>query len=332
MNHRHVLRVANLVLVLLGCLSPFVCLGQETRAKQAPLPKRHSDAVLAVAVSADGKWLATGSADHTIILWDLAKGTPVRVLAAHTGKVLSVSFSPDGRYLASGSEDKTLKLWEVRTGREARALVRDFPAGTKQLAFIGKGELLASLAGWQYTKWEVETGKELSTSSGPFTSGIAASPDGRWVAVVGGGTSIALWDVPSWALEKPLGRNLGSLYSVAYSQDGRWLVVSTSEGQTKLLDPGTGEVVRTLSGLTSPNFAIALALSPDGRLVAAGGLDDIAYIWQTESGELIAKVGPVVATSLAFTPDGLALLAGTADGVVQVWDPNTGTALRTIGE
>jgi WD40 repeat protein len=72
----------------------------------------HTDWVLSVAFSPDGRLLASGSDDETIKLWEVASGSLVRTLTGHTHWVRSVAFSPDGRLLASGSY-KEIKLWDI---------------------------------------------------------------------------------------------------------------------------------------------------------------------------------------------------------------------------
>ncbi len=80
----------------------------------------HSLEILTVAFSPNGKNIATGSADNTAKLWDVASGRELRTFIGHTGDVRSVSFSPCGKYLITGSSDRTACLWEVVTGKRIR--------------------------------------------------------------------------------------------------------------------------------------------------------------------------------------------------------------------
>jgi serine/threonine protein kinase len=104
----------------------------------------HSNVVLSVAFSPDGRWLASGSWDKTVKIWSAATGELQRTLTGHSGEVLSVAFSPDGRWLASGNSDNTVKIWSAATGELISTLTTGHSGGVTSVAFSPDGRWLAS--------------------------------------------------------------------------------------------------------------------------------------------------------------------------------------------
>ncbi len=163
----------------------------------------HSDRVLSVAFSPNGRTLASGSGDDSVKLWDVASGHELRTLIGRhfdrTDFTWPVAFSPDGRILASGSDDHSIKLWDVASGREVRTLSRHSEV-ISSIAFSPDGGMLASGSADHSVKlWDVASGHELRTLSGHSDEvrSVAYAPDGRTLASGSDDHSIRLWDVGS---------------------------------------------------------------------------------------------------------------------------------------
>ena len=103
-------------------------------------PEPADAGVTSVAISPDGRWVAAGSLDTIVRVWDVATGVLVERLKGHSDSVYSVSFTPDGKGLVSGSLDKTLKYWDLqglaRSGRGS-AGGKDGPGSKCTMNFTG---------------------------------------------------------------------------------------------------------------------------------------------------------------------------------------------------
>jgi len=111
-----------------------------------------------------------------------------------------------------------------------------------------------------------------------------------------------------------------SVYSVAFSPDGRLLASGSGDGTIKLWEVATGSVVRTLSGHT--DWVRSVAFSPDGQLLASGSRDATIKLWEVVTGRevrtLTGHTGYVI--SVAFSPDGRLLASGSEDWTIKLWD------------
>jgi len=146
--------------------------------------------------SPDGKFLASGSMDDTVI-WDVEKNKQVAALEGHTWPVLSVAFSPDGKFLASGSMDDTIILWDVAKKKQV-AILEEHTSGVRSVSFSPDGIFLASGSEDNTViLWDVEERKQVAKLEGhksPVYS-VAFSDNGKWLASSSEDGTILLWEV-----------------------------------------------------------------------------------------------------------------------------------------
>jgi WD40 repeat protein len=162
----------------------------------------HGDGVASIAISPDGRLLATGNIDHTTRIWpatNLEHDNERTLLGrASVGTVGAVVFSPDGRLLAAGDDrDHTVYLWDVAAGRPGYLLVPDKIGGVRSvsIAFSPDGHWLAATS-WDVIEiWDVETGREVLTLRGHLDNvcSVAFSADGRWLASGSEDGTVKLW-------------------------------------------------------------------------------------------------------------------------------------------
>ncbi|KIJ46753.1 hypothetical protein M422DRAFT_131939, partial [Sphaerobolus stellatus SS14] len=109
----------------------------------------HRHLVKSVSFSPDGRYIASGSDDHTVRLWSVETGMPTGMpigqpYEGHTDWVRSVSFSPDGRYIVSGSDDDTVRLWSVETGMPVGQPYEGHTYSVRSVSFSPDGRYIAS--------------------------------------------------------------------------------------------------------------------------------------------------------------------------------------------
>jgi WD40 repeat protein len=307
----------------------------------------HSDKVNSVAVSPDGKTIASASSDGTIGLWDTATGKASHAsLKSTEGGFMSVAFSPDGKYLATGEGGKTgspggqIVLWDVASGYTPEVLAPGGGAWVEALAFSPDGKTLASgTDDASAAIYSVPDRKAICPLIGhkvdemAFTR-IAFTPDGQQVAfALGEGETqpLSIWNIATCQqvgqaidVDKPAGiasGDTGGVTSLSYSPDGKQLAVADVE-HLLVLNTATWMPVRDATVIDSNFYIESLAFSPDGSVIALASKKEIELI-DAKTGKQVgnqllgARAG---VQTLAFSADGHSLAAGSLAGDVEVYD------------
>ena len=181
----------------------------------------HTEEVLSLAFSPDGKTLASGGYDKTVRLWNVLTSENIRTLTGHGS---SVAFSPDGFALASGSSGDTITVGDVTTGEHKWTLTGHKHAN-KTVVFSPDGETFAS-SGFQTIRlWDAVTGehKRALTGHAERVSSVAFSPDGKTLASGSWDQTVRLWDVATGKHKATLTGHTDMIMSVTFSADGRTL-------------------------------------------------------------------------------------------------------------
>jgi WD40 repeat protein len=285
----------------------------------------HSEAVMPVAFSPNGKILASGSTDKTIKLWDVQTGALKQTLNGHSNGVHSLEFSPDGTTLASGSDDKTIRLWNAQTGALKQTLTGHNSA-VHTIAFSPDGNTLASGSTDKTIKvWDVHTGalKQTLTGHAETVKMVAFSPDGKLLLSCSDDKTIKVWEVQTGALKQTLTGHSNGVHAIAFSPDGKLIASGSIDITIKLWDTYTGALKQTLTGHS--NGVHTIRFSPDGRLLASGSNDKTIKIWDVQSGALTQTLTGHTDSVMAvtFSPDGKMLASGSMDKTIKLWTPVT---------
>ena len=261
----------------------------------------HRGPITALALSPDGRWLVTGSADATARVWDLTAANPAATaieLRGHGGPITALALSPDGRRLVTGSADATARVWDLTAANPAATAI------------------------------------ELRGHGGPITA-LALSPNRQLLATGSDDATIRVWDLaaadPASAprlLDRPGGSGrIGPIRALAFSPGRRWVLTGSDDGTARLWDLSRNDPVSPTYLARRSGPITAVAFSSNGGWFVTGGADRRVDLWRfseqagpvgNQETRLLGHQGPI--SALAFSSDNRWAISGSADGTARLWD------------
>lgn len=294
----------------------------------------HNDNVFCVAFSPDGRYIASGSRDTTVRIWQIvgapfmaptsplslsnvgvinyAPTMPIEfadrlVYRQHSSSLLSVAWSPDGRFLASGDTGGVVNVWDASCG-ETFLTYHGHTRFVRGISWSPDGRQIAS--GGDYGDstvqvWEALTGRLVRKHTRQYRIfAVGWGPDSSLIASCSFDGSVEIWDAFTGELSLAYKEHSGPVYAAAWSPEGGFIASGGQDALVRVWDALTGKTVSTYRGHTKA--VKTLAWSPDGRYVVSGGDDQALQIWQAGTGEHVALYTGYTKwiRSLAWSPDG----------------------------
>ncbi len=305
---------------------------------------------LAFAPAAGG--LASGTNDGGLTLWDPDSGTK-KWQTKQPGEVRSLAFTPDGKTLAAGGgaeygskqgNNPFLVLLDAESGKNERGLAISHNS-VASVAFSKDGLVMAAGLGGNLQFWQGSTGKERAAPHGHATwiSDVAITSNGRTAVTAGGDGKLIVWDLASGREERRLEAHLGEVRAIGLVPGDKLLASAGTDQMVRIWDLATGKEVRHLAA-NPDGLLYAFAVSPDGKLVAAGDYHNgDVFIWDLATGKVLHQIrisdelGRGI-MRLAFSPDSKTLAGGEsvlnarrmgrgngeAKSLIYLWDALTG--------
>lgn len=296
----------------------------------------HTACVLAMAYSPDGRYVASGGQDNTIIIWDLYSRKELRKLIGHTSFVNYISYSPDGKFLASGSTDGTIRIWNVETGDGLQCLKTE--SRIIYVNYLKNSEFIISAAFQEssFLLWDLKSGKkikELKIDNFEFAS-ADFSPIKKEIAVTDE-QNVYVYDLETLKKIREF-KFYGDFpkRGIKYSPDGKYFILEIDNefgAYSKLIDAKSGEDIAIIPECCGSVF------SPDSHFFC------IAYaIWKEENnnGLKIYNIDTLQSedlglycefvSNITFNVNEEIFTSGSADGTITLWNLKTGEKVKEL--
>ncbi|PAV22985.1 nucleotide-binding-oligomerization-domain like receptor [Pyrrhoderma noxium] len=283
--------------------------------------------ILSISLSPGSKFIASGSSNGSICLWNSDTGELVKNLKL-SSCVNSVAFSPvDEQLIAFGSEDGTVEVWDVTddvavTIGNHRGYVFSVVFSPSDGKHVASGSFGNTICIWDVERRELAVGPLTGHES--FVLAVAYSLDGTRLVSGSEDNTVRIWNSETGHLLSTLNGHSGLVPSVAYSLDGSRIVSGSDDKTILVWDAQSGQIVcGPITG--HHNCVKSVCFSQDGKRILSGSWDKTARVWDAISGNPLFP--PFIGhtsfiSSVCFFPDGRHFATGSVDGTIRIWTLN----------
>jgi WD40 repeat protein len=281
--------------------------------------------VSSVALSRTGKWLAAGTSQGKITVWDLGRGASPRRIDFPHGPLNDLQFSPDEHLLAIAARNLGIYAieqpktpWLIRSDEGNYGTVRFSRDGQTILVVTGTGSIETI---------DIDSGAaRLKVCCSTIYGEVTFSPDGQ--AIANAGHLPSLWNAHSGQLIAQLTKNRQFLTFRPIAFDGTrgTILMGSQDGRVYAWDLTTRQLVAISA--PQPEYVDTLAVSANGW-IAYAGFGKTLRLWNPQTGQERFLPAARPTSNLIIAPNGSSIVFGTADGAIESWDVGTGQHLST---
>ncbi|MFA5139126.1 MAG: AAA family ATPase, partial [Elusimicrobiota bacterium] len=283
----------------------------------------HSDDIVSIALSPDGRRLFTACNDATIRLWDPATGEELGKLPSPLGHIRQIVLSADGRFMFTGGYERAARMWGAAAGKEIRTFEGHGDTIWSMTLSLDGRYLFTGSGDGTARMWDAGTGKEIrkfEKEDKSWVGALALSRDGRYLFTGDWDGAARMWDVETGKETRRFEGHAETIHSMVLSRDGRHLFTSSGDRTVRMWDVATGLELRKFEGHSGPVFS--MALSRGGGFLFTGSDDQTARMWDVETGREVRRFEghERLVRDVALSPDGRYLFTASFDREVRMWE------------